>query len=61
VKSGNGCPFTTALPEQDGRTTLGAGILYASSGIRDGLIKSSMESGMNASDDWLSERPTSMR
>jgi uncharacterized protein YndB with AHSA1/START domain len=46
---------TLVLTEQSGRTTLTQSILYESREIRDGVLKSGMESGVAASYDRLDE------
>ena len=46
---------TATLLEQDGTTTLTTHILYPSREIRDAVIKSNMENGVNASYDRLAE------
>jgi len=51
---------TIILTEQSGRTTLTQTILYESREIRDGVLKSGMESGVAASYDRLDEILKSM-
>jgi uncharacterized protein YndB with AHSA1/START domain len=47
--------ITTTLIEQGGKTTLTSTILYVSQEVRDGVLKSGMESGVAASYDRLAE------
>lgn len=46
---------TLVLTEKDGKTTLTQTMLYESREIRDGVLKSGMESGVEASYDRLDE------
>src|SRR5712691_5974117 len=46
---------TTLLLEQGGKTTVTMTVLYASRAVRDGVLKSPMESGMAKSYDKLAE------
>jgi uncharacterized protein YndB with AHSA1/START domain len=46
---------TTTLDEQGGRTTLRMAIMYESKDVRDGVLKSPMESGMSAGFDTLAQ------
>jgi uncharacterized protein YndB with AHSA1/START domain len=52
--------ITTTLLEQGGKTTLTTTILYVSQEVRDGVLKSGMESGVAASYDRLAELLASM-
>jgi uncharacterized protein YndB with AHSA1/START domain len=47
--------ITTILVEQGGRTTMTTTMLYVSQEVRDGVLKSGMESGIAASYDRLTE------
>ncbi len=47
--------ITTTLVEQGGRTTMTSTMLYVSQEVRDGVLKSGMESGVAASYDRLAE------
>jgi len=47
--------ITTTLVEQGGRTTMTSTMLYASQEVRDGVLKSGMESGVAVSYDRLAE------
>jgi len=47
--------ITTTLVEQGGRTTMTSTMLYVSKEVRDGVLKSGMESGVAASYDRLAE------
>jgi len=47
--------ITTILVEQGGRTTMTTTMLYVSQEVRDGVLKSGMESGVAASYDRLAE------
>ena len=47
--------ITTTLVEQGGRTTMTTTMLYVSQEVRDGVLKSGMESGVAASYDRLAE------
>ena len=47
--------ITTILVEQGGRTTMTTTMLYVSQEVRDGVLKSGMESGVAASYDRLTE------
>ena len=47
--------ITTTLVEQGGRTTMTTTMLYVSKEVRDGILKSGMESGVAASYDRLAE------
>src|SRR5882724_13328339 len=47
--------ITTKLVEQGGRTTMTSTLRYASQEVRDGVLKSGMESGVVASYDRLAE------
>jgi len=51
---------TTVLAEQGGRTTLTQTVLYESHEARDGVLKSGMESGVEASYDRLEQVLASM-
>lgn len=51
--------ITTVLAEKDGKTLFKANLLYDSREIRDGVLKSGMESGVKASYDRLAELLTS--
>jgi uncharacterized protein YndB with AHSA1/START domain len=46
---------THVLVEQDGKTTLTLTVLYESKEVRDGVLKSGMERGVEASYDRLAE------
>jgi uncharacterized protein YndB with AHSA1/START domain len=54
------CLVTTVLIEQGGKTTLTSTLLYESREIRDGVLKSPMESGVAASYDRLAELLSAM-
>ena len=47
--------ITTTLVEHGGRTTMTSTMLYVSQEVRDGVLKSGMESGVAASYDRLAE------
>jgi uncharacterized protein YndB with AHSA1/START domain len=47
--------ITTTLVEQGGRTTMTSTMLYVSQEVRDGVLKSGMESGVAVSYDRLAE------
>src|SRR5882724_1864983 len=47
--------ITTTLVEQGGRTTMTSTMRYVSQEVRDGVLKSGMESGVAASYDRLAE------
>ncbi len=51
---------TVAFDEKDGRTTLTQTLVYESQEARDGVLKSGMESGVEASYDRLEEILASM-